>query len=159
MDIKIEKVTYNNPKHRKILKVVLSKWFINPKELNWTDPRINYPFNFNKWVELTYKNPKVNSFVLNKNKLIVGMGNIIFNKQTKYAHALHIFIAPECRNNGFATKILKYFETIAKNEKMEKITVNVMPKNLPAIKLYKKLGFQKIKSNEIQWMQFQKSLV
>ena len=83
MDIKIEKVTYNNPKHRKILKVVLSKWFINPKELNWTDPRINYPFNFNKWVELTYKNPKVNSFVLNKNKLIVGMGNIIFNKQTK----------------------------------------------------------------------------
>ena len=37
MDIKIEKVTYNNPKHRKILKVVLSKWFINPKELNWTD--------------------------------------------------------------------------------------------------------------------------
>ena len=159
MDIKIEKVTYNNPKHRKILKAVLSKWFINPKELNWTDPRINYPFNFNKWVELTYKNPKVNSFVLNKNKLIVGMGNIIFNKQTKYAHALHIFIAPECRNNGFATKILKYFETIAKNEKMEKITVNVMPKNLPAVKLYKKLGFQKIKSNEFQWMQFQKSLV
>ena len=42
---------------------------------------------------------------------------------------------------------------------MEKITVNVMPKNLPAIKLYKKLGFQKIKSNEFQWMQFQKSLV
>ena len=159
MDIKIEKVTYNNPKHHKILKVVLSKWFINPKELNWTDPRINYPFNFNKWVELTYKNPKVNSFVLNKNKLIVGMGNIIFNKQTKYAHALHIFIAPEFRNNGLATKILKYFEIIAKNGKMEKITVNVMPKNLPAIKLYNKLGFQKIKSNEIQWMQFQKSLV
>ena len=55
MDIKIEKVTYDNPKHRKILKVVLSKWFKNPKELNWTDPRINYPFNFNKWIELTYK--------------------------------------------------------------------------------------------------------
>ena len=58
-----------------------------------------------------------------------------------------------------ATKILKHLETIAKNAKMEKITINVMPKNLPGIKLYKKLGFQKIKSNEFQWMQFQKSLV
>ena len=71
----------------------------------------------------------------------------------------HIFISQKYRKNGLATKILKHLETIAKNAKMEKITVNVMPKNLPAIQLYKKLGFQKIKSNEFQWMQFQKSLV
>ena len=159
MTMKIEKVTYNNSKDRKLLKVVLSKWFKNPKELNWTDSRINYPFNFNKWVELTYKDPKVNTFILKENKLIIGIGNIIINRQTKYAHALHIFISQKYRKNGLATKILKHLETIAKNAKMEKITINVMPKNLPAIKLCKKLGFKKFKSNGLQWIQFQKSLI
>ena len=159
MDIKIEKITYDNPKDRKVLKIVLSKWFKNPKELNCTDPRINYPFNFNKWVELTYKNSKVNSFILKEKKMIIGIGNIILNKKTNYAHALHIFIDPEYRKNGLGTEILKHLVTIAKNEKMKKITVNVMPKNFPAIKLYKKFGFQELKSNELQWLQFQKLLV
>ncbi|SVA52936.1 uncharacterized protein METZ01_LOCUS105790, partial [marine metagenome] len=63
MSIKIEKVSYNNSKDLQVLKAILSKWFENPKELNWTDPRINYPFNFNKWVELTYKDSNVKSFI------------------------------------------------------------------------------------------------
>ena len=91
--------------------------------------------------------------------MIIGIGNIIINRQTKYAHALHIFISQKYRKNGLATKILKHLETIAKNAKMEKITINVMPKNLPAIKLCKKLGFKKFKSNGLQWIQFQKSLI
>ena len=62
MSIKIEKVSYNNSKDRQVLKTILSKWFENPKELNWTDPRLNYPFNFNRWVELTYKDNNVKSF-------------------------------------------------------------------------------------------------
>ena len=159
MPIKIEKVSYNNPKDLKLLKVVLSKWFKNPKELNWTDPRIHYPFNFNKWVDLTYKNSKVNSFILKKDKWTIGIGNIIFNRETKRAHALHIFIDPKYREKGFATKMLKYLESIAKKQKMEKMTINVMPKNIPATKLYEKLGFRELKTNELQWLQLQKSLI
>ena len=135
MPIKIEKVSYNNPKDLKLLKVVLSKWFKNPKELNWTDPRIHYPFNFNNWVKLTYKNSEVNSFVLKKDKWVIGIGNIICNKKTKRAHALHIFIDPKYRAKGFATKMLKHLESIAKKEKMKKITINVMPKKYTGNKI------------------------
>jgi hypothetical protein len=70
MSIKIEKVSYNNSKDLQVLKAILSKWFENPKELNWTDPRINYPFNFNKWVELTYKDSNVKSFICEFNPFI-----------------------------------------------------------------------------------------
>ena len=144
MSIKIEKVSYNNSKDLQVLKAILSKWFENPKELNWTDPRINYPFNFNKWVQLTYKDSNVKSFILKEDKWVIGIGNIILNKDTKCAHALHIFIDSIYRKKGFGTIMLQHLETLAKNTKMTMITINVMPKNKPALKLYEKIGFKKI---------------
>ena len=159
MSIKIVKVSYNNSKDRQVLKTILSKWFENPKELNWTDPRLNYPFNFNKWVELTYNDYNVKSFALKEDKWIIGIGNIILNKNTKFAHALHIFIDSEYRNRGLGTKMLQYLEALAKDDKMTTITINVMPKNKPALKLYEKMGFKKLKSNREQELQLQKSLV
>ena len=159
MSIKIEKVSYNNSKDLQVLKAILSKWFENPKELNWTDPRINYPFNFNKWVQLTYKDSNVKSFILKEDKWVIGIGNIILNKDTKCAHALHIFIDSIYRKKGFGTIMLQHLETLAKNTKMTMITINVMPKNKPALKLYEKIGFKKIKSNRGQWLKLYKQLV
>ena len=159
MSIKIEKVSYNNSKDRQVLKTILSKWFENPKELNWTDPRLNYPFNFNKWVELTYKDNNVKSFVLKEDKWVIGIGNIILNKNTKFAHALHIFIDSKYRNKGLGTKMLQYLEALAKDVNMITISINVMPKNKSALKLYEKMGFKKLKSNGEQGLQLQKSLV
>jgi len=159
MSIKIEKVSYNNSKDRQVLKTILSKWFENPKELNWTDPRLNYPFNFNRWVELTYKDNNVKSFVLKEDKWVIGIGNIILNKNTKFAHALHIFIDSKYRNKGLGTKMLQYLEALAKDDNMITISINVMPKNKSALKLYEKMGFKKLKSNGEQGLQLQKSLV
>ena len=101
----------------------------------------------------------LNSFVLKEDEWIIGIGNVICNRKTKRAHALHIFIDPKYREKGFATKMIKYLESIAKKEKMEKMTINVMPKNIPATKLYEKLGFRELKSNKLQWLQLQKSLI
>lgn len=56
MPIIIEKVNYNNTKDIRILETVLTNWFKNPKELNLVEPRMKYPFNFKKWVTLTYNN-------------------------------------------------------------------------------------------------------
>ena len=159
MSIKIERVSYNNSKDRQVLKTILSKWFENPKELNWTDPRLNYPFNFNRWVELTYKDNNVKSFVLKEDKWVIGIGNIILNKNTKFAHALHIFIDSKYRNKGLGTKMLQYLEALAKDVNMITISINVMPKNKSALKLYEKMGFKKLKSNGEQGLQLQKSLV
>ena len=92
MSIKIEKVTYNNKEDSRILESALSNWFKNPKELNFLEPRLQYPFNYKKWITLTYINSNAESFALKENEWIIGIGNIIFNGDTKRAHIMHIFI-------------------------------------------------------------------
>ena len=142
MSIIIEKVNYKNTKDIRILETVLTNWFKNPKELNLVEPRMKYPFNFKKWVTLTYKNSDIKSFALKENKWIVGIGNIIFNENNKWAHALHIFIDEKYRKKGLATKMLQHLESLARDKKMKTLTLRVMPKNMPAKKLYQKMGFE-----------------
>ena len=142
MSISIEKISYKNIKDIRILEAVLSNWFKNPKELNLIEPRMNYPFNFKKWVMLTYKNSDIKSFALKENKWIVGIGNIIFNEDNKRAHALHIFIDEKYRRKGLATKMLQHLESLARDKRMSILTLRVMPKNEPAINLYEKMGFE-----------------
>ena len=142
MSIRIEKVSYKNTKDIRILEAVLANWFKNPKELNLIEPRMNYPFNFKKWVTLTYKNSDIKSFALKDNKWIVGIGNIIFNEDNKRAHALHIFIDEKYRRKGLATKMLQHLESLARDKRMSILTLRVMPKNEPAINLYEKMGFE-----------------
>ena len=142
MSIIIEKVNYNNTKDIRILETVLTNWFKNPKELNLVEPRMKYPFNFKKWVTLTYNNHDIKSFALKENKWIVGIGNIILNENNKWAHALHIFIDEKYRKKGLATKMLQYLELLARDKKMKMLTLRVMPKNVPAKKLYQKMGFE-----------------
>ena len=142
MSIIIEKVNYNNTKDIRILETVLTNWFKNPKELNLVEPRMKYPFNFKKWVTLTYNNHDIKSFALKENKWIVGIGNIILNENNKWAHALHIFIDEKYRKKGLATKMLQHLESLARYKKMRILTLRVMPKNDPAKNLYEKLGFE-----------------
>ena len=104
MSIRIEKVSYKNTKDIRILEAVLANWFKNPKELNLIEPRMKYPFNFKKWVTLTYKDSDIKSFALKENKWIVGIGNIIFNEDNKRAHALHIFIDEKYRRKDWLPK-------------------------------------------------------
>ena len=53
MAITIKKISYHNKKDARILEAVLTNWFKDPKELNLTDPKMSYPFNFKKWITLT----------------------------------------------------------------------------------------------------------
>ena len=55
---------------------------------------------------------------------------------------MHIFIDHKYRRKGLATKIIQHLEKLAHEKKIKKITMRVMPKNKPAIKLYEKIGFK-----------------
>ena len=79
---------------------------------------------------------------MKENKWIVGIGNIIFNEDKKWAHALHIFIDEKYRKKGLGTKMLQHLESLARDKKMKILTLRVMPKNEPAKYLYEKMGFE-----------------
>ena len=148
MSITIEKISYQNKKDVRILEAALTNWFKDPKELNLTDPKMSYPFNFKKWVTLNYTEQEIHSFVIKSEDWIIGIGNLMIIPETKRTHALHIFIDPEYRQKGLAEKMVRHLELLGRSEKMEVITLRVVPKNKPAVKLYKKLGFEETVSSK-----------
>ena len=158
MAITIKKISYQNKKDARILEAVLTNWFKDPKELNLTDPKMSYPFNFKKWITLTYANQEIHSFAIKSDDWIIGIGNLMIIPETKRAHALHIFIDPDYRQQGLAEKMVRHLELLARSEKMEVMTFRVMPKNIPAIKLYKKLGFEETVPSKRKGLLFEKIL-
>ena len=158
MAITIEKISYQNKKDARILETVLTNWFKDPKELNLTSPNMSYPFNFKKWVMLTDADQEIHSFVIKSEDWIIGMGNLRIMPDTKKAHAYHIFIDPNYRQQGLAEKMVRNLESLGRSEKMEVMTLRVVPKNKPAIKLYKKLGFKETVSSKRKGLLFEKIL-
>ena len=154
----IEKISYQKKKDARILEAVLTNWFKDPKELNLTDPKMSYPFNFKKWVTLNYTEQEIHSFAIKSEDWIIGIGNLMIIPDTKKAHALHIFIDPEHRPQGLAKKMVHHLELLGRSEKMEVMTLRVMPKNKPAIKLYEKLGFEETVSSKRKGLLFEKIL-
>ena len=158
MAITIEKISYQNKKDARILETVLTNWFKDPKELNLTSPNMSYPFKFKKWVMLTDADQEIHSFVMKSEDWIIGMGSLRIIPDTKRAHAYHIFIDPNYRQQGLAEKMVRNLESLGRSEKMEVMTLRVVPKNKPAIKLYKKLGFEETKSSKRKGLFFEKKL-
>ena len=158
MAITIEKISYQNKKDARILETVLKNWFKDPKELNLTSPNMFYPFNFKKWVALTDANQENHSFVMKSEDWIIGIGSLRITPDSKRAHAFHIFIDPEYRQKGLAEKMVRHLESLGRSEKMKVMTLRVVPKNKPAIKLYEKLGFEETVSSKRKGLLFEKIL-
>jgi ribosomal protein S18 acetylase RimI-like enzyme len=158
MAITIKKISYQNKKDARILETVLTNWFKDPKELNLTSPNMSYPFKFKKWLMLTDTDQEIHSFVMKSEDWIIGMGSLRIIPDTKRAHAYHIFIDPEYRQKGLAEKMVRQLESLGRSEKMEVMTLRVVPKNKPAIKLYKKLGFEETAFSKRKGLFFEKKL-
>ena len=158
MAITIEEISYQNKKDARILETVLTNWFKDPKELNLTSPNMSYPFNFKKWVTLTNVEQEIHSFVMKSEDWIIGISSLRIMPDTKRAHTYHIFIDPEYRQQGLAEKMVRNLESLARSKKMEVMTLRVVSKNKPAIKLYKKLGFEEKKSSKRKGLFFEKML-
>ncbi|TXT62312.1 MAG: hypothetical protein BAJALOKI3v1_620013 [Promethearchaeota archaeon] len=62
-----------------------------------------------------------------------------------------ISIKKEFRGLGLGTRLLNYAENQARAKKFDKISLYVSKRNIKAIKLYEKLGYQKIKKKK-SWL-------
>lgn len=59
-------------------------------------------------------------------------------------HITNIAISTNYRKKGFAKALLSHFTNIAKEEKLEFMTLEVRASNIPAISLYKSFGFEQV---------------
>ena len=150
--ISITNISYKNDENVRILASVLSKWFSDPKTLHFTSPNLKYPFNMNHWVSTFYKTDNVETFVLKDEHWIIGHLSVKIDENKNIAHFFHLFIDSENRQKGYAKKLIKYVEKhiVAGKVNVRVITLNCVKKNIPAITLYKSMGFQKLK--EKKWL-------
>ena len=89
----ISSMSYEKKDDIRVLTSCLSKWFSNPKMLNYVSPSMSYPFKIKQWINQSYSNQS-NTLVLSLDNWIIGHLSIRMNDQTKSAHIFHFIIDP-----------------------------------------------------------------
>ena len=141
MSLSIKELNYDNLNDLRKLESALKNWFANPKELNFTDSEMRYPFDMKKWININYKINKIQTVVLTKYDWIIGYVGIKFLEKDRKAHIAQIFIDPNHRGNGYRNKIINYIQDFPVKNKIETITITVMKKDKSSRELYIDSGF------------------
>ena len=144
----LKKMSYENSKHNRILKSCLTAWFSNPKELHLTDPRMTYPFRFNQWVNLLYKEKDTETWGAFSGKWMVGMISLEYLQEEGRIHLFHIYVDKEYRRKGIGKKLILKAEEQGKKTNTKTLTLNIVSGNSEALAIYKKMGYTIIDSNK-----------
>ncbi len=142
--ITIEQVSYKNAEQARILKACLEIWFKNPKDLNLTAPKMTYPFHFNRWIADSYSKDNTLTYILKKDKWIIGYMSLQLQPKKDFIHLFHVFIDRSFRGKGFSKLLTQKAISYAEEENIPAITLFVNPNNQLAINLYELFGFKKI---------------
>jgi len=142
--ITIEQVSYENAKQTRILHACLETWFQNPKDLHLTAPQMTYPFNFNRWLIDSYSKQNTLTFILKKEKWIVGYMSLQLQPKNDFIHLFHVFIDRSFRGKGYSKLLAQKAISYAEEENISAITLFVNPNNQLAINLYESFGFKEI---------------
>ena len=141
-------ISYGRNEDCRILEACFKSWFKDPKTLNFVDPRMPFPFQFKKWISLSYDSPDITTMVIKEKGWIIGYLSMRFNASTGNCHLFHLFIDPDHRRNGLAEKLIQRLEDHGKNLGVKSFSLFVMPKNRPAKKLYEKLDYTEAGQDE-----------
>ena len=138
-------MSYENSKHNRILKSCLTAWFSNPKELHLTDPRMTYPFRFNQWVNLLYKEKDTETWGAFSGKWMVGMVSLGHLQEEGLIHLFHIYVDKEYRRKGIRKKLILKAEEQGKKTNAKALSLNIVSEKAEVVLLYEKMGFKLIK--------------
>ena len=141
MSLSIKELNYDNLNDLRKLESALKNWFADPKELNFTDSEMRYPFDMKKWININYKINKIQTLVLTKDDWIIGYVGVKFLEKDRKAHIAQIFIDPNHRGNGYRNKIINYIQDLSVKNKIKTITITAMNKDKSSRELYINSGF------------------
>tara|TARA_B100001113_G_scaffold151104_1_gene123893 strand:- start:217 stop:693 length:477 start_codon:yes stop_codon:yes gene_type:complete len=147
VSLSIKELNYDNLNDLRKLESALKNWFTDPKELNFTDSEMRYPFDMKKWININYKINKIKTVVLTKDDWIIGYGGVKFVEKDSKAHITQIFLDPEYRGNGYRNKIIEHLEDLASTNKVKTLTINAMKKDIYSRRVFQTLGYNEIKNS------------
>ncbi len=147
MSLTIKELNYDNLNDLRKLESALKNWFANPKELNFTDSEMRYPFDMKKWININYRLNKIQTVVLSKDDWIIGYGGVKFIDKDGRAHIAQMYLDSDHRGNGYRKKIINYIEELAAANKVKILTINAMKKDIYSRELFQTLGYNEIKNS------------
>ena len=147
MSLTIKEINYDNLDDLKKLESALKNWFANPKELNFTDPNMQYPFNMKKWIHVNYKLNQIQTVVLSKDSWIIGFSGLKLFEKSNRGHIAQIYLESDHRGKGYRKKMIDYIEDLATTNKVKTLTINAMKKDVRSRKLFQTLGYDEIKNS------------
>jgi ribosomal protein S18 acetylase RimI-like enzyme len=141
METTLQIVSYANPKERTRLKPILQHWFQNPKDLHLTEPRMTYPFRFQKWVKLSLLEPDSVTYLLVKGKYVLAHLSCAYDFERRRGTLFHLIVDPLYRRQGYAKMILKKVELEARKQGVKTLLLRVLPQNTNARALVEQLSY------------------
>lgn len=109
----------------------------------------------NPWPALAFLSelrvPVSRSFVLEKSGELIGY--IIYRVVKEEMHVLNIAIRPDWQGKGYGKRLMKWAMERERKEGVKYVTLEVRKSNIKAIRLYEKLGFQKLRVIKNYYMQ------
>ncbi len=147
MSLRIKEINYDNLDDLKKLESALKNWFANPKELNFTDPNMQYPFNMKKWININYKLNQIQTIVLSKDSWIIGFSGLKLFEKSNRGHIAQIYLESDHRGKGYRKKMIDYIEDLATTNKVKSLTINAMKKDIYSRELFQTLGYHEIKNS------------
>ena len=85
-------------------------------------------------------------FIVEENKKIIAYISIDINENSVYIADLYVL--PEYRRKGIATKLIKFVDEVRKNKNKRYLRVDVRTKDKPALRFYEKFGFIILESKD-----------
>ena len=144
MSLTIKEINYDNLDDLKKLESALKNWFANPKELNFTDPNMQYPFDMKKWIQINYKLNQIQTIILSDDDWIIGFGGVKFFEKADKAHIAQIYLDSNHRGKGYRKKIIDYIEDLSIKNNAKTLSISAMKKDISARALYESIGYQEV---------------
>ena len=144
MSLTIKEINYDNLDDLKKLESALKNWFTNPKELNFTDPSMQYPFDMKKWINITYKLNEIETIALSKDDWIIGFAGVKFFEKSKRAHIAQIYLDADHRGKGYKKQMIDYIEDLGAKKNVKTLSISAMKKDISARTLYESIDYQEV---------------
>ena len=141
METTLQIMSYANPKERAKLKPILQRWFQNPKDLHLTEPRMPYPFRFQKWVKLSLLEPSSVTYLLVKGKQVLAHLSCAYDFERRRGTLFHLIVDPPFRRQGYAKTIMRAVELEAHQQGIKTLWLHLLPQNMNARILVEQLGY------------------
>lgn len=107
-------------------------------------------------IRATTHPPLSGYYGLFKNSALIGyaqLEHMLIPKQQHLAYLYNLYVDPDFRSQGNATRLVKHLADLASNHGIERLLITCNRSNLPAQAFYKKLGFQQyaIREKSVKW--------